>query len=219
LIKRLESSVSWSLRPMRRASPARSAVQFDCIPILPFVANKDAFPCNPAHAAGRAKIIQPAKTSSGLLRELLSANIRLSFALRSAAAQLSKAVALNWIPAFWNLSIGAGSRSENSGLHPRYPQGHLRGQQTLDRRCNRKVVAPAAYSKWFFCTIIGLYGGNFRPATARGIPARSAFGVFSCVNPAAVIKASMSLLWPCPASTTRTAPGARRQAACGISAR
>jgi hypothetical protein len=33
-----------------------SAVQVDCISILPYVAiSKDAFPRNPAHAAGRAK--------------------------------------------------------------------------------------------------------------------------------------------------------------------
>jgi len=31
-------------------------MQFDCKPILPYVAiNKDAFPSNPAHAAGCAK--------------------------------------------------------------------------------------------------------------------------------------------------------------------
>jgi hypothetical protein len=33
-----------------------SAVQVDCLSILPYVAiSKDAFPRNPAHAAGRAK--------------------------------------------------------------------------------------------------------------------------------------------------------------------
>jgi hypothetical protein len=164
------------------------------------------------------QIIQPADTSPTLLREVSSAisGFR-SLCGRQRRSSLKPSRSIG--PAFWNLSIGAGSRSENSGLYPRYPRGHLRGQQTLGRRYDRKVVAPAGYSKWFFCTIIGLYGGNFRPATARGIPARSALGALSWVNPAAVIKASMSLLWPCPTSTTKTAPGARAQAACGISTR
>jgi hypothetical protein len=34
------------------------------------------------------------------------------------AAQLSKAIALNQDLRFWNLSLGAGSRFENPGLHP-----------------------------------------------------------------------------------------------------
>ena len=37
-----------------------SAVQVDCTSILPYVAiSKDAFPRNPAHAAGRAKSFSP----------------------------------------------------------------------------------------------------------------------------------------------------------------
>ena len=56
-------------------------------------------------------------------------------------------------PASWNLSLGAGSRSENSGLHPQHPADVylvFSGPATLDRCCGRNVVAPGEYSKWFF---------------------------------------------------------------------
>ena len=176
-----------------------SVMQFDCIPILPYVAiDKDAFPSNPALAAGCAKSFSLPKqaqlfASPGLSREVSSAisGFR-SLCGRQRRSSLKPSRSIG--PAFWNLSIGAGSRFENSGLHPQYPSGASTGPATLDRRCRRKVVAPAGYSKWFFCTLIRLYGGNFRPATARGIPARSALGGRSWLNPAAVIKASMSRL-------------------------
>jgi hypothetical protein len=109
----------------------------------------------------------------------------------------------------------AGSRFENSGLHPLLPTGPA----TLDRCCGRNVVVPGEYSKGFFCVPIGLYRGILRPATALCMPARSVFGGAAGVIPAAPIKFSISPLWPSPASTTRAAPGARRQAAWGISAR
>src|SRR5205814_4377524 len=96
---------------------------------------------------------------------------------------------------------------------------YLRGPVTLDRCCKRNVVVPGEYSKGFFYVPIGLYLGILRPATALWMPARSALGVPAGVNPAADIKPSIWPLWPSPASTTRGAPGARRQAACGISAR
>jgi hypothetical protein len=108
-----------------------------------------------------------------------------------------------------------GSRFENSGLHPLLPTGPA----TLDRCCGRNVVAPGEYSKGFFCVPIGLYRGIFRPATARAMPARSALGAPAGVNPSAAIKRWTWPLWPSPASTTNAAPGARRQAACGMSVR
>jgi hypothetical protein len=83
----------------------------------------------------------------------------------------------------------AGSRFENSGLHPIVPMGAA----TLDRCCERNVVAPGQYSKWFFCVRIGLYLAILRPATALWMPARSALGAPAGVNPAAVIKA---WIWP-----------------------
>ena len=206
---------------MRRASPAQAR----CRSISSGFCNmsQSTFPNNPALAAGCAKSFSLPKqaqvfASPGLSREISSAisGFR-SLCGRQQRSSLKPSRSIG--PAFWNLSIGAGSRFENPGLHPRYPSRAPTGPATLDRRCRRKVVAPAGYSKRFFCILIRLYGGNFRPATARGIPARSALGGRSWVNPAAVIKASMSRLWPCPASTIRTAPGTRRQVACGISAR
>ena len=109
----------------------------------------------------------------------------------------------------------AGSRFENSGLHPLLPTGPA----TLDRCCGRNVVAPGEYSKWFFCVPIGLYRGILRPATALWMPARSALGTPAGVNPSAAIKPAIWPLWPSPASTTKAAPGARSRAACGIRAR
>jgi len=109
----------------------------------------------------------------------------------------------------------AGSRFENSGLHPLLPTGPA----TLDRCCGRNVVAPGEYSKGFFCVPIGLYRGIFRPATARAMPARSALGAPAGVNLSAAIKPWIWPLWPSPASTTSAAPGARRHAACGMSVR
>jgi hypothetical protein len=123
------------------------------------------------------------------------------------------AIALN-STCFWNLSLGGLSFREL------WPHPHrLTGPATLDRCCERNVVAPGEYSKGFFCVRKGLYRANLWPATALGMPARSAFGAVASVNPAFVIKASIALLWPSPASTTRRPPGARRRAACGISAR
>jgi hypothetical protein len=50
------------------------AVQFDFTPILPYVTiNKNAFPHNPAARCRLHQIILPAKTSTGLSRELSSA--------------------------------------------------------------------------------------------------------------------------------------------------
>jgi hypothetical protein len=96
---------------------------------------------------------------------------------------------------------------------------HLRGQQPLDRFAGRNVVSPGEYSKGFFCVPIGLYRGLLRAPTARPIPARSALGGPGTVKPAAIIKASIWPVCPCPASTTRAAPGARRPAACAIRTR
>ena len=132
----------------------------------------------PQQPSGRRRlhqIIPPAKTSTGFSREFSSAisGFR-SLCGRKQRSSLKPSRSIG--PAFWNLSLGAGSRFENSGLHPQYPFGVSTGPATLDRCCERNVVAPGEYSKWFFCIPIGLYGGNFRPATARRMPARSALG-------------------------------------------
>src|SRR6202167_4939855 len=110
------------------------------------------------------QIIPPAKTSTGFLREFSSAisGFR-SLCGRKQRSSLKPSRSIG--PAFWNLSLGAGSRFENSGLRPQYPYGVSTGPSTLDRCCERNVVAPGEYSKWFFYIPIGHYGGNLRPAT------------------------------------------------------
>lgn len=113
-------------------------------------------------------------------------------------------------PAFRNLSPGAACR-ENPGILPA-------SSRALHRCCGRNVVAPCEYSKRFLRSN-PLYNGIFRPATARGTPARSAFGLPCSVNPQATMKVSIGRLWPCPASTTSTPPGPSRPVACGIMAR
>ena len=141
------------------------------------------------------QIIPPAKTSTGFLREFSSAisGFRsLCGREQRSSLKLSRSIG----PAFWNLSLGAGSRFENSGLRPQYPYGVSTGPATLDRCCERNVVAPGEYSKCFFCISVGHYGGNFRPATARRMPARSVLAGCSPVNPAAAINPRTSSLWP-----------------------
>ena len=109
----------------------------------------------------------------------------------------------------------AGSRFENSGLHPLLPTGPA----TLDRCCGRNVVVPGEYSKGFFCVPIGLYLGILRKARARGMPARSAFGGLLSFNPTAAISPRTSPFWPWPTSTTRVPPGASSRIASGAIAR
>jgi hypothetical protein len=87
---------SSSLGPIRHASRATLiAVQFDSTQILPYVAvNKDAFPNSPADAAGCIKSFRLPKQAR-VFSVIFQAQYRLSFALRSQAAQLSKAIALD----------------------------------------------------------------------------------------------------------------------------
>ena len=189
----------------------RIAVPLNSTQISPYVAvNKDAFPNSPAYCRRPHQIIPPAKTSTGFSREFSSAisGFR-SLCGRKQRSSLKPSRSNG--PAFWNLSLGAGSRFENSGLHPYASTGPA----TLDRCCERNVVAPGEYSKWFFCVPIGLYRGNFRPATARGMPARSALGGRSGINPAAVINPSISAALALPGfhdERCRRAPAAARPA-------
>ena len=106
----------------------------------------------------------------------------------------------------------AGSRLNNPGHHPYRLRGHY-------RCCGRNVVVPGGNSKRFFYVPMGLYRGIFRPETALGMPPRSRFGGPAGDNPAAVIRASISVAWPWPASTTSTALGASRPTDCRIRAR
>jgi hypothetical protein len=225
-------TVAWSDSGTPDARPDRSAVQFH----TDFAVRRGQQRRAPQQSSRNRRlpqIIPPAKTSTGFSRDLSSAisGFR-SLCGRKRRSTLKPSRSSR--PAFRNLSLGAGSRFENSGLHPYclhpycirriFVHGRIffrvsTGPATLDRCCERNVVAPGEYSKWFFCTPIRLYGGFFRPATARRMPARSAFGGPASVNPAAVIKPSIGPLWPCPASTTSAPSCARSGTVCRIRAR
>ena len=73
-----------------------SAVQVDCLSILPYVAiSKDAFPRNPAHAAGRAKSFSlPTQAQLSYVKYQAQYQAFVRFAVRSSAAL--SAIALNW---------------------------------------------------------------------------------------------------------------------------
>jgi len=121
-----------------RAKRVRIAMQFSSasISILPYVAfNKDAFPQPPAQQAGWTKSFSPPKQAQVNLARVSKPNsskptssksvskgkIRLSFALRSQAAQLSKAIARNIDLPFWNLSLGPALASRLSPTGSRQP--------------------------------------------------------------------------------------------------
>ena len=197
----------------------RFAMQFNSTQISPTVAiNKDAFPNSPPDPEGRIKSIhlptqaQVSRVSfwtqiSGF-RSLCGRKQRSSFShraqvdLRFGTFQSGRALALRTLASTRDIPIRVST-----------------GPATLDRRCQTNVVAPAEYSKWFFCILMGLYDGFLRPATARRMPARSARAGPRSVNPAAVIRSWTSPSWPSPTSTTSAPPGASSRAACGTSAR
>jgi hypothetical protein len=97
---------------------------------LPYVAvNKDAFPTSSACVASRIKSLRlpkQAQVSSVIFQAQYQAFVR--FAVGSSAAQPKPSRAKG--PAFWNLSLGAGSHFENSGLNPYLSTEPV----TLDRR-------------------------------------------------------------------------------------
>ena len=74
------------------------------------------------------QIIPPAKTSTGFLREFSSA-ISGFRSLCGRKRRSSLKPSRSTRPAFWNLSLGAGSRFENAGLSPYSSTGPV----TLDR--------------------------------------------------------------------------------------
>jgi hypothetical protein len=189
----------------------------------------------PQQPSGRRwlhQIISPAKTSTGFSRDFSSAisgfrslcgpkqrsslSHRAQLDLRFGTFHSGRALALRTLASTRLVYTRILYRVFSTGC---IFYGVSTGPATLDRCCERNVVAPGEYSKWFFCTPIGLYEGAFRPATARRMPARSALADLSCVNPAAVIKPSIAPLWPCPASTTSAPPARISSAACGIRAR
>ena len=120
---------------MRRAlrAPNRSAVYFH----TDFTVRRGQLRRAPLQSSAYRRlrrIIQPAKTSTGFSREFSSAisGFR-SLCGRKQRSSLKPSRSIG--PAFWNLSLGAGSRFENSGPHPQYPQRVSTGPATLDRCC------------------------------------------------------------------------------------
>jgi hypothetical protein len=160
--------------------------------------------------------VPPANQSFSLPQQALlscvsrQAQFRLSFTLRSEAAQLWELSRWNG-PSFWNPSPGAALALRTPAFRPSHP------------RCLHRCWPVRSRSRGIFQVVFaphpGFYGGIFRLATALAIPPRSAFGPPTIVNPAAVIKPSMSPAWPRPASTTSAPPVFKRRAASGISTR
>ena len=151
------------LRSKRCASraPNRAAAQFH----TDFAVRRGQQGRAPQQSSDRRRLHQvtpPAKTSTGFSREFSSAISGFhSLYGRKQRSSLSHRARLDL--AFWNLSLGAGSRSENSGLHPQYPQEGIpnrasTGPATLDRCRERNVVGPGEYSKRFFCIQSGFIG-------------------------------------------------------------
>jgi hypothetical protein len=181
---------------------------------LPFVAvNKDAFPTSPARVAGRIKSVRlpkQAQVSSVILQAQYQAFVH--FAVESSAAFF--AIALKGTCVLEPFTQGGLSFES---LQPRSVSSY--GASNPGPMFGRNVVAPVEYSKCFFRIPMGRYRGGFRPATALGMPARSAFGDLSDVKPEADIKSAIGPLCPRPASTISVPPGASRRAASGTIAR
>jgi hypothetical protein len=132
---------------MRRAGfhCTESGLPFPSVPMSSTIAcNKDAFPTRWPQAASEPAKVGPAKTSRVLLRKSSSA-IRLSFALRSQAAQHLKPIELKANRARFDPRFGTyyrhGSRPE--------PWFFARVSTGPAPISDRNVVAPGKYSKRF----------------------------------------------------------------------
>jgi hypothetical protein len=204
-----------SIRHALRA-PGRSAVKFHTD--FAVRSQQRRVPQQSSEPRWLHRINPPAETSTDFSRDLSSAisGFR-SLCGRKQRSSLSHRAQLDL--RFGTFHSGRALALRTLAYTRNIPSGLSTGPATLDRCCERNVVAPGEYSKGFLCTPMGLYGGNLRPATALGTPARSALAGRSSVNPAAVIKPWIGPLWPCPASTTSAPPGTSIRAACGISVR
>jgi hypothetical protein len=156
----------------------------------PSRSTKDAFPTR-RHSSPADQIIQPAETSRSycprlLLRRLLlrkSSSAISGFRSRCGREQHSDCA---------RMDLRFGTFQSAGFRFWTLPASNLRGQRPCDRCCERNVVSPGRYSKWFFCVPVGLYRGDLRAPTARRMPARSALGGPGMVNPAAVSKPRIS---------------------------
>lgn len=155
--------MSLTCRDRRRKCAARYARQKRAylifIPALSIVAfSKDAFPSCPRRIAPARPKSSARYTKPRLSRVNLQAQYQafVRFAVASSAAL--SAIALDRT-CLLEPFTRAGSRAENSGLHPHPPAG----PGTLDRCCGRNVVAPEGYSKRFFKVQSGFTGAFSGP--------------------------------------------------------
>jgi hypothetical protein len=146
---------------IRRADSQRSPISIEK---LPYVAvDKNAFPSSPACSAGRIKSSRlPKQAQVCCVSFQAQYQAFVHSAVTSSAALQSRSIR----PAFWNLFLGTGSRCEKFWPSP----AASAGPATLDRRCERNVVAPGEYSKRFFAFQLGFIAaisGPRPPAECR----------------------------------------------------
>ena len=132
------------------------------------------------------RLPKQAQVSSVIFQAQYQAFVR--FAVKGSAAFSSHRAQRDLL--LWNLYSGRAHSLEILALTPTF------GSQRPCTDVVWNVVAPGEYSKWFFCIPIRHYRGSFRPATARGMPAKSALGGPADVNPAADINSPTGPLWP-----------------------
>src|SRR5579872_7198579 len=132
------------------------------------------------------RLPKQAQVSSVIFQAQYQAFVR--FAVKGSAAFSSHRAQRDLL--LWNLYSGRAHSLEILALTPTF------GSQRPCTDVGWNVVAPGEYSKWFFCIPIRHYRGSFRPATARGMPAKSALGGPADVNPAADINSPTGPLWP-----------------------
>jgi hypothetical protein len=130
----------------------------------------------PVRRGQQRRALQQSSRSCGLIKSFrlpkqaqvsrvsFKRNIRLSFALRSEAAQLSSHRAR------MDLRFGTFHSGRALALRTLPPPVASTGPATLDRCCDRNVVAPEGYSKCFFAFQSGFMGAIFgrpRPCECR----------------------------------------------------
>ena len=116
------------------------------------------------------QFIPPAKSSTGFSRDFSSA----ISGFRSLCGQKQRSSlkpSRSNGPAFWNLSLGAGSRFENPGLHPQ----HLRGQHPwtdVVTERNRSGGIFQVVFRFLIWLLWGQFSARDRPLDASQIPFR-----------------------------------------------
>ena len=170
-------------------------MQFISASILPYVAfNKDAFPQPPAQRAGWTTSISPPKQAQVYSRASFQAKFpsaksgfrSLCGRKQRSSQKPSRAILTCLLEPFTRAGSRQRALANQISLRELWPMpvvptcGSIHwdtyGASNPGPMLCRNVVVPEGYSKWFFAIPIGLYQGNFRPVTARRMPARSAFG-------------------------------------------